>query len=125
VSIRCLRGWLTRARRCWRQNITLTCASSLSVEGDPDLLEQALGNLLDNAIDFTPQGGAIELARKSRGRCSFVTDSGSGIPDYALERIFERFYSCRVRTGLKSSGLGWRLFRRWRVCIRARYIAQS
>jgi two-component system sensor histidine kinase CreC len=78
--------------------------------------------LLDNAIDFTPQGGAIELAaREEQGQIQLiVTDSGSGIPDYALERIFERFYSLPRENGLKSSGLGWHLFRRWRVCIRER-----
>ncbi|XGI78286.1 two-component system sensor histidine kinase CreC [Enterobacter hormaechei] len=82
--------------------------ASLHVEGDPELLEQALGNLLDNAIDFTPQGGAIELAaREEQGQIQLlVTDSGSGIPDYALERIFERFYSLPRENGLKSSGLG-------------------
>ncbi|KUQ55508.1 two-component system sensor histidine kinase CreC [Enterobacter bugandensis] len=82
--------------------------ASLLVEGDPDLLEQALGNLLDNAIDFTPQGGAIELAaREEQGQIRLsVTDSGSGIPGYALERIFERFYSLPRENGLKSSGLG-------------------
>jgi signal transduction histidine kinase len=123
VSIRCLRAWLTRARRCWRQKYYADCDNtSLSVEGDPDLLEQALGNLLDNAIDFTPQGGAIELAaREAQKQVQLiVTDSGSGIPDYALARIFERFYSLPRENGLKSSGLGWHLFRRWRVCIRAR-----
>jgi two-component system sensor histidine kinase CreC len=79
-----------------------------NVEGDPDLLEQALGNLLDNAIDFTPQGGTIELAaREEQGQIQLVViDSGSGIPDYALDRIFERFYSLPRENGLKSSGLG-------------------
>lgn len=79
-----------------------------NVEGDPDLLEQALGNLLDNAIDFTPQGGTIELAaREEQGQIQLVIiDSGSGIPDYALDRIFERFYSLPRENGLKSSGLG-------------------
>ena len=79
-----------------------------NVEGDPDLLEQALGNLLDNAIDFTPQGGSIELAaREEQGQIQLVViDSGSGIPDYALDRIFERFYSLPRENGLKSSGLG-------------------
>lgn len=91
------------------KNITLTCESTaLQVEGDADLLEQALGNLLDNAIDFTPQGGAIELSSREGHRQVqlTVTDSGSGIPDYALERIFERFYSLPRENGLKSSGLG-------------------
>ena len=74
--------------------------ASLHVEGDPDLLEQALGNLLDNAIDFTRRAVLLNWRPgRCTGRYSFVTDSGSGIPDYALERIFERFIPCRARTG--------------------------
>ncbi|WP_407220171.1 two-component system sensor histidine kinase CreC [Enterobacter sp. CPE_E1214] len=91
------------------KNITLTCKSTaLCVEGDAELLEQALGNLLDNAIDFTPEGGAVQLAaHEGDKQIHFtVTDSGSGIPDYALKRIFERFYSLPRGNGLKSSGLG-------------------
>lgn len=91
------------------KQLTLVCQSgSLAVQGDPDLLEQALGNLLDNAIDFTPEGGAIQLAaRETQDRVQLtVTDSGSGIPDYALDRIFERFYSLPRENGMKSSGLG-------------------
>lgn len=91
------------------KNITLTCKSTaLCVEGDAELLEQALGNLLDNAIDFTPEGGAVQLAAHEEDKQIHftVTDSGSGIPDYALTRIFERFYSLPRDNGLKSSGLG-------------------
>lgn len=91
------------------KNITLTSqGASLCVAGDPELLEQALGNLLDNAIDFTPPGGAIALAacEAQTQVLLTVTDSGSGIPDYALTRIFERFYSLPRSNGLKSSGLG-------------------
>ncbi|MBL3064063.1 GHKL domain-containing protein, partial [Klebsiella pneumoniae] len=72
------------------------------------LLAQALGNLLDNAIDFTPQGGEIALAAEKRNEevQLSVIDNGCGIPDYALERIFERFYSLPREDGHKSSGLG-------------------
>ena len=64
--------------------------------------------MLDNAIDFTPEGGSIELAaREEHGQIQLiVTDSGSGIPDYARDRIFERFYSLPRENGVKSSGLG-------------------
>lgn len=64
--------------------------------------------MLDNAIDFTPPGGAIALAAYEAQTQVLltVTDSGSGIPDYALTRIFERFYSLPRSNGLKSSGLG-------------------
>ena len=98
-----------RAALLAAKEIVLTLEpTSLNVAGDPDLLEQALGNLLDNAIDFTPQGGAITLvAREDRKQVQLiVTDSGSGIPDYARDRIFERFYSLPRENGLKSSGLG-------------------
>ena len=99
----------TRAALLAAKNITLICDNtSLSVAGDPDLLEQALGNLLDNAIDFTPPGGVISLiAREAQKQVQLiVTDSGNGIPDYALARVFERFYSLPRDNGLKSSGLG-------------------
>ena len=78
------------------------------VSGAITLLAQALGNLLDNAIDFTPQGGEIALAAEKRNEevQLSVIDNGCGIPDYALERIFERFYSLPREDGHKSSGLG-------------------
>ena len=98
-----------RAALLAAKNITLTMKNSLTaVEGDEDLLEQALGNLLDNALDFTPEGGHIELAaREVHKKVQLsVTDSGSGIPEYAHTRIFERFYSLPRENGLKSSGLG-------------------
>lgn len=85
-------------------------ASSLAapLRGDAALLEQATGNLLDNALDFTPAGGSVTLAAEHRpGQVIIrVTDSGSGIPDYAQAKIFERFYSLPRANGLKSSGLG-------------------
>lgn len=78
------------------------------MNGDDDLLAQALGNLLDNAIDFTPQGGEIALTADKRNEevQLSVTDNGCGIPDYALARIFDRFYSLPREDGHKSSGLG-------------------
>jgi len=98
-----------RATLLAAKNIHLSCQVDVqTVEGDADLLEQALGNLLDNAIDFTPHGGSITLTAEAAHKQILlkVTDSGSGIPDYALARIFERFYSLPRETGLKSSGLG-------------------
>ena len=80
---------------------------SLRVAGDEELL-QAIGNLLVNALDFTPPGGEITLGAWQEGERVIVrvTDTGSGIPDYALARIFERFYSLPRASGQKSSGLG-------------------
>ena len=80
-----------------------------TVQGDAYLLRQAVSNLLDNAIAFSPPGGLIALRATSLdGTLEIaVRDQGPGIPDYAQERIFERFYSLpRPSTGLRSSGLG-------------------
>ena len=79
------------------------------VQGNRFLIAQALQNLLDNAIDFSPQGGALTLRLQREGdRLNWsVRDEGPGVPDYAMGRIFERFYSLpRSDTQDKSSGLG-------------------
>jgi two-component system sensor histidine kinase CreC len=73
------------------------------------LLQQALGNLIDNAIDFSPAGGVIRIrSRAESGNWEFhIRDQGPGVPDYAWERIYERFYSLpRPDGGARSSGLG-------------------
>jgi two-component system sensor histidine kinase CreC len=80
-----------------------------TLRGDPFLLQQAVDNLLDNAIDFSPAGGTIEIdidADAAKLRLS-VRDHGPGAPDFALAHIFERFYSLpRPATGQKGTGLG-------------------
>lgn len=84
-------------------------AEGLVLRGEPFLLRQALANLLDNAIDFSPPQGVISLRVwvDSEQHGIRVRDHGSGIPDYALPRIFERFYSLpRPLGGQKSTGLG-------------------
>jgi two-component system sensor histidine kinase CreC len=80
-----------------------------TVQGDAFLLRQVLGNLLDNAIDFSAGGGEVVVAVSVEGaRLRIdVADRGAGIPDYALERVFERFYSLPRPAGhARSSGLG-------------------
>lgn len=79
------------------------------VLGDGFLLRQALINLLENAIAFSPEGSTVHLRTQVHdGHLQWsVEDRGSGVPDYALERVFERFYSlARPQTGQRSSGLG-------------------
>jgi len=78
-------------------------------EGERFLLGHALSNMFQNAIQFSPEGGEIRV-QVSPGAGSVeieVTDEGPGIPEYAKERVFERFYSLkRPDSGKKSSGLG-------------------
>lgn len=81
----------------------------LTLLGDAFLLRQAVINLVENALDFSPPAGEVELRlRASNGLARFeVLDRGPGIPDYARERVFERFYSLpRPGGGSRSSGLG-------------------
>jgi two-component system sensor histidine kinase CreC len=80
----------------------------VSVMGDRFLLAQALANLLNNAIDFSPNGGEIvlRLLRGDNEACLSVCDNGPGIPDFAVDRVFERFYSLPRPDGGRSSGLG-------------------
>jgi len=75
------------------------------LEGERFLIRQAVNNLIQNAIEFTPRGGEVTVTVEDRAFS--VRDSGPGVPDYARARVFERFYSLRrPDTGKKSSGLG-------------------
>ncbi len=79
------------------------------IRGDRFLLEQAIGNLLDNALDFSPQDSQIDVtvAANPERMTIEIGDQGSGVPEYAIKRVFERFYSLpRPETGERSSGLG-------------------
>ena len=80
-----------------------------TVEGDPFLLRQAVSNLLDNAIDFAPEGSEVRIGLDANARHVQISvrDSGPGIPDYAREKVFQRFYSlARPHSAKKSTGLG-------------------
>ena len=81
----------------------------LRLLGDRFLIGQAVRNLLRNAIEFSPHGGAVIVAmrREGDGVRLEVRDDGPGVPDFALDRVFERFYSLpRPDGGSRSSGLG-------------------
>ncbi|MDG9884775.1 two-component system sensor histidine kinase CreC [Pseudomonas sp. GD04058] len=76
---------------------------------EPFLMRQAIGNLLENALDFTPPGGLLvfELEQEAQRVALSLFNQGEAIPDYALGRLSERFYSLpRPGTGRKSTGLG-------------------
>ncbi len=91
------------------QRIELVCDARPEITGESFLIESALANLLQNAIEFSPDGGAIQVRLTADAQSAeiVVEDDGPGIPDYALPRVFERFYSLqRPGNGRKSSGLG-------------------
>lgn len=89
-------------------------AQPLHVRGDAFILRAALTNLLENAIDFSPRGGSIDITLKADAdrMALAIRDHGPGIPDYAREKVFERFYSLRHHgQGRKGTGLGLTLVR--------------
>jgi signal transduction histidine kinase len=74
-------------------------------KGDPDLLFEALANLLDNAIKFTPEGGAVTFSLQSAG--SFVVeDTGPGLPAERRDQLFQRFTRGDKARHLPGNGLG-------------------
>ncbi len=85
-----------------------------TVLGHDSRLGQVMVNLMDNARSFSPPGGTVRVALKREksgpdGDAVIVTveDDGPGIPDHALERVFERFYTDRPEQGFgQNSGLG-------------------
>ena len=93
--------------------LTLSVPAEICVLADPQGVQKVLGNLIHNAIKFTPRGGRIEVRAQPRGdNIEFaVQDTGCGISANDLPRIFERFYKAdraRVRGQgeLRGTGLG-------------------
>ncbi|MFO1224722.1 MAG: two-component system sensor histidine kinase CreC [Burkholderiaceae bacterium] len=89
--------------------VLLHDGADVGVDGDPLLLRRAVANLLDNALDFSPDGGLVEVALARRGRRAVVTirDHGPGIPEFADAKVFEKFFSlARPHSRRKSTGLG-------------------
>jgi len=87
----------------------LDCRPTL-VRGDPDALERAIGNLVDNALKWSPPGGRVRISAAA-GTVE-VSDDGPGIPADDLPHIFDRFYRSATARALPGSGLGLAIVRR-------------
>ncbi len=81
------------------------------LRGDRDLLFQALANLLDNAIKYTPEGGRIEIGLQhgARGAQIVVADNGPGIPEESRAQVFQRFFRLEASRSTSGNGLGMSL----------------
>ena len=88
--------------------VQLDAVDDASLPGNAFLLGQAVSNLLENALEFSPAGGTIEVELRREGeRLRLrIRDRGPGVPDFALARVFERFYSLPRPDGARSSGIG-------------------
>ena len=96
-------------------NLNVPGAEDIRLAGDVFLIKQAISNLIQNAIDFSPAHGQITISMKQGNeRLAFeVEDQGPGIPDFAMDRIFQKFFSIqRPDNGEKSTGLGLNFVRK-------------
>ena len=100
---------LERARRN-RPGVVFTAdLQKTSAQGVPGTIERAIGNLLDNAAKWSPEGGEVRLQVRD-GEVT-VLDQGPGIDDEDLPYVFDRFYRAKSARGLPGSGLGLAIVR--------------
>jgi len=89
-------------------HVKISCEGEGQISADPALFERAVGNLVDNALRFTPERGSIAISLEER-RTEFevaVSDNGSGIAAEHLPRVFDRFYRAESSRGSDGAGLG-------------------
>src|SRR5437016_9314523 len=89
-------------------HVTISCSGEGQIYADPDLFERAVGNLLDNALRFTPEHGVIRIAL-SKNDTHFdvaVSDNGGGIAPEPLPQVFDRFYRAESSRSSDGAGLG-------------------
>ncbi|HEY4079037.1 MAG TPA: HAMP domain-containing sensor histidine kinase [Rhizomicrobium sp.] len=91
-----------------RVSLRLIPASAIAIEGNRSLIAQALANLVDNAIKYTPEGGkvTIRIASGAAGVDLSVADSGPGIPAEDRVRVVERFVRLEASRNSPGTGLG-------------------
>ena len=92
-------------------------AMPLEVVGDRDALFTLLGNLIDNALRYTPRGGRVDVGAERRDNAVVlaVSDDGPGIATHERERVFDRFHrgdAARIAGDTRGSGLGLAIVRR-------------
>lgn len=85
-------------------SFSLRCDETTGIEGDRDLLFQAIGNLADNAVKYAPPGGSVTM--HAADRTVTVSDTGPGIPEEAFGEVFLRFHRLETARSTPGSGLG-------------------
>ncbi len=88
---------------------------SFALKAEPELMRSLIENLLDNALKYSPDGDTVLVTLSDRGAqlALVVEDAGDGIPESALQKLFERFYRSESnRDRVSGSGLGLSIVRR-------------
>ena len=113
VDINALLKDLTRAYQDYATSNAVSIklalpAQTLTLKGDRFLLHQAVGNLIKNAIEHAHPQTQITVSAYAADKSIQITvnNIGEPIPDYAIDKLFERFYSLPNRKGHKGSGIG-------------------
>lgn len=83
-----------------------------AVKMDPEKISLALGNLIDNALVYTPPGGKITVILENFGDCAKVSvkDTGIGVPKDSLDKLFTRFFRAKNAVSVKTEGSGLGLY---------------
>jgi signal transduction histidine kinase len=91
-----------------RLTLNIHAAADVVVRGDRDLLFEAITNLVDNAVKFTPEGGQIDLRLiAAEGRNALrISDTGPGVPDSERDLLVQRFYRSDRSRNTRGLGLG-------------------
>ena len=87
-------------------NIRLAIKSDFRIFANAAQLDQILLNLLENAIKFTPAGGTVTISSRDKEGCFSVEDTGIGMTDSEIPKIFQRFYRIDRTRNKGSTGLG-------------------
>ncbi|MFV1921431.1 MAG: sensor histidine kinase [Methylotenera sp.] len=84
------------------------CLIDATYHGDKDLLFQAYANILDNAIKYTPESGEIKIDMKADDQhyVIYIEDTGGGVAENELDKVFQRFYRSDVSRSSSGTGLG-------------------
>lgn len=87
--------------------MTLSAPGPIMIAGDGDLLREAVANLLDNAVKYTPEGGRIGVeCGSTEGPLLRIADTGPGVSDDERDNIFKRFYRSKHSQAAAGVGLG-------------------
>lgn len=112
LSVLIQRAMDRRADDAKKVGVAVVCdipPASMIVMADPDEMEHVIGNLLDNATKFSPNGGLVTITTRSLPKKQVeiaVTDSGVGIPQDKLDRVFDRFYQVDGTLTRRFGGVG-------------------